>query len=75
MKPDPEDTCPHPEAEQEQSYGDFLLVDILRPDWKHFFSRYRVDVIGFIVITAVVVFIIWATKWIAMIGAETASTQ
>ncbi len=53
-------------------YGDFLIVDLLHPDWRHFFTRYRTDVIGFTVITAIVLFIILATKWLAMIGADAA---
>jgi hypothetical protein len=56
--------------EEEPEYGDFLLVDILRPDWKHFFSRYRVDLLGFVIISAICALIIFATKWLAMIGAE-----
>lgn len=54
-------------------YGDLLLVDLLRPDFKHFFSRYRTDLIGFIVISAIVVLIIVSTKWLAMIGADPAA--
>lgn len=56
----------------EPEYGDLLLVDILRPDFRHFFSRYRTDLIGFVVISAIIAFIIWATKQLAMIGAGAA---
>ena len=66
----PEQDSPGPD--DEPRYGDFLLVDLLRPDFKHFFSRYRVDIIGFVILTTVVVFIIWATRWLAMIGAGAA---
>ena len=62
-------------SEQEPKYGDFLLVDILHPDFRHFFSRYRTDLIGFLVIAGLVVFIIYATKWLAMIGAAGSSGQ
>ncbi len=75
MKPDKPKTPPVLDCAaepQEPKYGDFLLVDILRPDWRHFFTRYRTDLIGFVVISAIVAFIIVATKWLAMIGADAA---
>jgi hypothetical protein len=56
----------------EPPYGDFLLIDLLRPDFRHFFTRYRTDLIGFVVISGIVAFIIVATKWLAMIGADAA---
>ena len=58
-----------PPSREEPEHGDMLLVDLLRPDFKHFFSRYRTDLIGFAILIAIVVFIIFATKWLAMIGA------
>jgi hypothetical protein len=54
---------------ENNDYGDLLLVDLLRPDWKHFFARYRVDFWGFVIISGIVAFIIFGTKWLAMIGA------
>jgi hypothetical protein len=69
----PEDEPLNPDRtlqEQEPEHGDLLLVDLLRPDFKHFFSRYRTDLIGFAVVSVIVVFIIVGTKWLAMIGAE-----
>ena len=68
MRPEPQDPPPETQSQSDPEYGDFLLVDILRPDFKHFFSRYRIDLIGLVIITAVVVFIVVATKWLAMIG-------
>lgn len=56
-------------AAGDPEYGDLLIVDILRPDWRHFFSRYRTDLIGFVVVSAIVVSIIAGTRWLAMIGA------
>lgn len=61
-----------PDAFEEPQYTDMLLVDLLRPDWRHFFSRYKVDLIGFFVISAIVALIIWGTRWLAMIGADAA---
>jgi hypothetical protein len=77
MKPDPTRRAPalDPAAESEEPrYGDFLLVDLLRPDFRHFFSRYRTDLVGFVIISAIIAFIIFATKWLAMIGAGTGHT-
>jgi hypothetical protein len=70
---DPEDKPHVPDYASDKDdpeYGDLLLVDILRPDFKHFFSRYRTDLIGFAAISLIVAFIIFGTKWLAMIGAE-----
>lgn len=69
---DPEDNLDIPDRasqEQEPEHGDLLLVDLLRPDFRHFFSRYRTDLVGLAALIAIVVFIIFATKWLAMIGA------
>lgn len=54
---------------EEPEYGDLLLVDLLKPDFRHFFSRYRTDIVGFVIVAVIIVFIIFATKWLAMIGA------
>jgi len=62
-----------PASPPDPEYGDLLLVDILRPDWRNFFSRYRTDLAGFAVVTIIIVFIIVATKWLAMIGADAAA--
>ena len=56
----------------EPRYGDFLLVDLLRPDWAHFFTRYRTDVLGFLVVSAIIILIILGTYWLAMVGAAEA---
>jgi hypothetical protein len=64
---DPRDDASDPK------YGDLLLVDILRPDFGHFFSRYRVDIVGFLVVSLIVLFIIVGTKWLVMIGAGDAA--
>ena len=48
---------------------DLLMVDLLHPDWANFFTRYRVDLIGFAVIAFVCASIIVLTKLLAMIGA------
>jgi len=61
-----------PGSDDEPEYGDFLLVDLLRPDLQHFFSRYRTDLLGFAVISVVIAIIIVGTKWLAMIGADAA---
>ncbi len=59
------------QAEQpDPEYGDLLIVDILRPDWRHFFSRYRTDLLGFVIVAAIIVFIVVGTKRLAMIGAS-----
>lgn len=61
--------------EQDPKYGDFLLVDILHPDWRHFFTRYRTDLVGFVAISAIVALIIVGTKWLAMIGSDAAANM
>jgi len=60
---------PSQDSDAEPRYGDFLLVDILHPDWRHLLSRYRTDIIGFLVIGGLCALIIWGTKRLAMIGA------
>jgi len=50
-------------------YGDLLLVDLLHPDWRNFLTRYRTDLAGFAVVSLICLFIVAATRWLAMIGA------
>ena len=75
MNGEPGKRPPEAKNETEPEYGDFLLVDLLHPDWKHFFSRYRVDLIGITVVAAICGFIILATKWLAMIGSQPGAGQ
>ena len=75
MKPEPPDktqVVDHASEPQEPRYGDFLLIDLLRPDFRHFFTRYRTDLIGFVIISAIIALIIVGTKWLAMIGSDAA---
>ncbi len=67
-RPEPSSYAGPPEEDPE--YGDLLLVDLLRPDWKHFFKRYRVDFWGFVIISAICACIILGTQWLARIGAN-----
>jgi hypothetical protein len=73
MKTEPPEKAPaldRADESREPRYGDFLLVDLLRPDFRHFFTRYRTDLIGFVVISAIIALIIVGTKWLAMIGSD-----
>jgi hypothetical protein len=75
MEHDPTGETPaldHAGKPQDPKYGDFLLVDILHPDFRHFLSRYRTDLLGFIIVSALIAFIIVGTKWLAMIGSDAA---
>lgn len=53
----------------DEEYSDLLLVDLLHPDWKNFFQRYRVDVLGLLAIVGVILLMILAAVLIAGIGA------
>lgn len=48
--------------EEKIKYSGLLLIDILNPDWKNFFKKYAIDVIGFTAISIVVFLIIWGTS-------------
>ncbi len=57
------------DAGTDPEFGDLLLVDLLHPDWRNFFTRYRTDLGGFAVVSLICIFIVVATRWLAMIGA------
>lgn len=44
-----------------QEYSNLIIVDLLNLDFKHFFSRYKIGIMGFISISLVVALIIWVT--------------
>ena len=53
----------------DEEYSDLLLVDLLHPDWKNFFRRYRVDFWGLLGVLGAVLLMILAAILIAGIGA------
>ncbi len=52
----------------QQKYSDLILVDLLHLDWRHLFSRYRTDLIGFFVFLALMLLIIVVTYFLKEIG-------
>jgi len=56
-------------VDRDEEYSDLLLVDILHPDWRHFFSRYKVDILGFLAAWVFVVVIFGITVILTRIGA------
>ena len=61
--------APPGDPPREEEYSDLLLLDLLHPDWKNFFSRYRVDVFGLLGVLGVILLMILAAVLIAGIGA------
>lgn len=57
------------EKKATREYSDLLLVDLLHPDWKNFFKRYRVDVIGFLCVIVIIIGMVFLLKVLASIGA------
>jgi len=54
--------------ENQEKYSDLILVDLLHPDWKHFFTRYRTDLVGFIIFVILMVMIMVGTYFLKNIG-------
>ena len=52
----------------ESKYSDLLLLDLLHPDWKNFYSRYKIDILGFLGAWIFVAFIFGITIILARIG-------
>ncbi len=52
----------------EQKYSDLILVDLLHLDWRHLFTRYRTDLIGFFVFLALMILIIVVTYFLKEMG-------
>ena len=50
-------------------HTDLLLLDLLHPDWKHFFSRYKTDIVGFLAAWIFVALIFGITIILTRIGA------
>lgn len=69
-RPDPgHEALPTPlDEDGEPRYGDFLLVDLLNPDWRHFFRRYKVDLIGFAIVATLCALIVIGTWFLTNIG-------
>ena len=57
------------EESSDPKYTDLLLLDLLHPDWKNFFSRYKIDLIGFIFAWLFVALIFGIAIGLARIGA------
>jgi len=49
-------------------YSDLLLVDLLHLDWKNLFSRYRMDILGFLLFLILMMLIIVATYFLKNLG-------
>lgn len=56
------------ESEKNKKYSDLILVDLLHLDWKHLFSRYRTDIVGFIIFCILMVMIVVGTTLLIRIG-------
>ena len=54
--------CSEEKEKQQKKYSGLLIVDLLNPDFRNFFKRYAVDIIGFLAISFIVFLIIWITK-------------
>ena len=52
----------------DSKHTDLLLLDLLHPDWKNFFSRYKVDLVGFCAAWVFVVIIFGITIILTRIG-------
>lgn len=57
------------EENRDDRYTGLILVDLLHLDYRHFFSRYKVDLLGFFGSLALAFLIVLATWLIAQIGA------
>jgi len=55
--------------ETSREYSGLLLVDMLHLDWKNFFKRYRVDVVGFLCVIVIIIGMVFLLKVLASIGA------
>jgi hypothetical protein len=53
---------------QNNKYSDLILLDILHLDRKNFFSRYRVDILGFSIFFILMMLIIIGTFFLKNIG-------
>jgi len=51
-----------------RQYSDLLLVDLLHLDWKNLFSRYRIDIIGFLLFFILMILIIIGTYFLKNLG-------
>jgi len=56
-------------SDSDRKYTDLILVDLLHLDYRHFFTRYRVDLLGFIAALALALLIVFGTWLISRIGA------
>jgi|GEM_PF-5991427 len=56
------------ESEKNKQYSDLVLVDLLHLDWKHLFSRYRTDIVGFIIFCILMLMIVVGTTLLIRIG-------
>ncbi|MFH1738430.1 MAG: hypothetical protein ABIH23_05435 [bacterium] len=57
------------EKAHNKQYTGLILVDLLHLDYRHFFSRYKVDLLGFTAALALALFIVFGTWLILQIGA------
>jgi hypothetical protein len=57
------------EESSSSKFTDLLLLDLLHPDWKNFFSRYKIDLLGFLFAWLFVAFIFGTVIILARIGA------
>jgi hypothetical protein len=56
-------------GKRDDGYSDLLLVDLLHPDWQHFFIRYRTDLLGLMVIVGIILMMILSLALLARWGA------
>ena len=56
------------ESKKNGKYSDLLLVDLLHLDWKHLFTRYRTDIVGFIIFCILMLMIVVGTTFLIRIG-------
>ena len=53
---------------ERRQYSDLLLVDLLHLDWKNLFSRYRTDILGFLLFLILMMLIIVGTYFLKNLG-------
>ena len=56
------------ESKNDKKYSDLLLVDLLHLDWRHLFTRYRTDIVGFLVFSILMVMIVVGTYLLIRVG-------
>ena len=49
------------QSEGDRKYSGLIVVDILNLDFKNFYNRYKIGILGFFSISLVVALIIWVT--------------